>query len=241
MKILIVGESCQDIFMYGQVKRLEPSAPVPVIEINKTVKNPGMAMNVAKNIESLNINYDILTNSNWKNQTKTRMVEENINHMFLRVDQEEKYEKFDRNSTDFSTYDAVIISDYNKGFLSIEDIEYICSKNNLVFLDTKKPLNSWAECARYIKINSAEHRNAEHITEELEKKLILTLGNKGASHVGKIYPVHKTEVKDLSGAGDTFLAGLVCRYIKSNNIQDSIDFANKCATKVVQKKGVSTV
>ena len=53
MKVLVVGESCQDIFMYGEVKRLEPSAPVSVIKINNTIKNPGMAMNVAQNLLSL--------------------------------------------------------------------------------------------------------------------------------------------------------------------------------------------
>ena len=48
-------------------------------------------------------------------------------------------------------------------------------------------------------------------------------------------------VKDLSGAGDTFLAGLVCEYIKSKNIELAIKFAQECTTIVVQKEGVATV
>ena len=49
------------------------------------------------------------------------------------------------------------------------------------------------------------------------------------------------EVKDVSGAGDTFISALCCRYLKSHNIQESILFANECATTVVQKRGVSTI
>jgi bifunctional ADP-heptose synthase (sugar kinase/adenylyltransferase) len=227
--------------MYGKVERLEPSAPVPVIKINDIVKNPGMAMNVAKNIGSLNMPYDIVTNSNWKNITKTRIVEENINHMFLRVDEETGYTKFNKKTVDFALYSAVIISDYDKGFLSKEDIIHICNSHHLVFLDTKKPIGDWCKCATYVKINDAEYKNAEKITDILKQKLIITLGNKGACHLDKIYSVDKTEVKDVSGAGDTFLAGLVVEYMRSNSIEKSIKFANKCATKVVQKKGISAV
>ena len=49
------------------------------------------------------------------------------------------------------------------------------------------------------------------------------------------------EVKDISGAGDTFLAGLVVEYLKSNDIVASIAFAQECTKIVVQKHGVSTV
>ena len=241
MRILVIGESCQDVFMYGKVERLEPSAPVPVIKINNTVKNPGMAMNVAKNLAVLNIEYDLITNTNWEYLTKTRIVEENINHMFLRVDQELNYMKFNSKNIDFSQYAAIIISDYDKGFICKKEIQEICSKHTLVFLDTKKPIGSWCECATYIKINSKEYENAEEKTDVLKNKLILTLGSEGAMHLDKVYPVDKTEVKDLSGAGDTFLAALVAEYTKSEDMELAIKFANKCATKVVKKKGVNTV
>jgi sugar/nucleoside kinase (ribokinase family) len=46
------------------------------------------------------------------------------------------------------------------------------------------------------------------------------------------------EVKDVSGAGDTFLAGLVSTFIHTKDIDKSIKFANKCATEAVSQKGV---
>ena len=48
-------------------------------------------------------------------------------------------------------------------------------------------------------------------------------------------------VKDISGAGDTFLAGLVVEYVRSDDIQKAIDYAQECTKIVVQKHGVSTI
>jgi sugar/nucleoside kinase (ribokinase family) len=57
----------------------------------------------------------------------------------------------------------------------------------------------------------------------------------------KLYPVDKVEIKDLVGAGDTFLASFVYKLINTNDINESLNFANECATIVVQKKGVITI
>ena len=71
--------------------------------------------------------------------------------------------------------------------------------------------------------------------------MIVTVGSKGCKYQDKIYPVPEVSVKDVSGAGDTFLAALVVAYLKNNDIKTAITFANKCATKVVQKRGVVTI
>ena len=55
------------------------------------------------------------------------------------------------------------------------------------------------------------------------------------------FPVEEVSVKDVSGAGDTFLSGLVVEYIKTNDIRKSIKFAQECTTKVVQQTGVTTI
>ena len=65
--------------------------------------------------------------------------------------------------------------------------------------------------------------------------------NSNSNNYGKVYDVKDVEIKDLSGAGDTFLAGLVCKYLRTNNIEESINFANECATDVVQKQGVTVI
>ena len=114
--------------------------------------------------------------------------------------------------------------------------------HDLVFLDTKKILGPWAKNVNYIKINIHEYEKTKKmIDEETYNNLIITMGAAGAKHKDITYPVDEVEIKDVSGAGDTFLAGLVTEYMKTKCIETSIKFANDCATKVVQKKGVSVV
>jgi sugar/nucleoside kinase (ribokinase family) len=75
----------------------------------------------------------------------------------------------------------------------------------------------------------------------LKNKLIITLGSNGCSFKEKQFPVNNVEIKDLTGAGDSFLAAFVFKFLMDENIYDAINFANECATLVVQQKGVNTI
>jgi len=244
MKVLVIGESCNDIFCYGTCDRLCPEVPVPVFNPTETLTNPGMAKNVQKNIQSLGVDADLCTNKNWERIKKTRYIDYRTNYMFMRLDENDNlYEKFEGiDDIDFLKYDAVILSDYNKGFLSEEDIHNIGIKHDCIFLDTKKILGDWCDLSKYIKINKYEFERSKHaVAPQMKEKLIVTLGSSGCCYKNKIYPVPKVEIKDLSGAGDTFIAGLVVKYVETKNIKKSLIYANECATKVVQKRGVSTI
>ena len=243
MNLLVLGESCADIFSYGECGRLCPEAPVPVFNLIKTVTNAGMAMNVKSNLESLGAQVNIHTNKNWQNITKTRFIDLKSNHMFMRLDcNDTSYGKSSIKKINFKKYDGIVISDYNKGFLSNKDIEYICSHHPNTFLDTKKILGDWCAAAKFIKINSHEYdASAPTLTDKIKNKVIITMGPRGCLHNEIVYPVKEVEIKDVSGAGDTFLSGLCYKFLLGGDIADSIKFANECATKVVQKRGVSVV
>jgi D-beta-D-heptose 7-phosphate kinase/D-beta-D-heptose 1-phosphate adenosyltransferase len=166
--------------------------------------------------------------------------------MIIRIDSgEEKIQRIDNlQLVDFKKYDAVVISDYNKGFLTEEDIQHITHNHELVFLDTKKWLGDWAKDVPFVKINEVEYKKTQHTIQNEEwtrENLIITVGSRGCVYKDKVYPVEKVEIKDLSGAGDSFLAALVYGYLKNKDIGESIKFANRCATQVVQQKGVTTI
>jgi sugar/nucleoside kinase (ribokinase family) len=167
-------------------------------------------------------------------------VDAKTNQMFFRLDSTTKFKRVKLKAINFKEYDAIVISDYDKGFLHKDDIKAISEIHNLTFLDTKKTIGDWAEKITFVKINQYEYEKSKSIFEKdnFKNKLVKTLGPKGCEHKGKIYPVPEVEVKDLSGAGDTFLAGLVCNYLHSEDIIDSIKFANQCATEAVSQKGV---
>ena len=245
-KILVIGESCKDVFYYGQVNRLCPEAPVPVFKQCGIRENGGMAKNVESNLLALGDEVDLLTNENWQLITKARYVHSGSNYMFLRVDNNDhEYGVLTRDmfeKIDMSKYDAVIVSDYDKGYLSEEILALISESHDLVFLDTKKILGSWCKNFNFIKINSKEYSLTKHtIDETIQDKIIVTRGPKGCIYQGKVYPVDNVEIKDTSGAGDTFISGLCNYFCKTKNIDESIAFANDCATVVVQKRGVSVV
>ncbi len=246
MKILIVGESCLDVYQYGDSRRLCPEAPVPVFNSNKTREtNGGMAWNVYNNVSAIapEMHVDLCTNTSWESITKTRYVDYRTNYIVLRIDEnEDKYGSCDVDKHDFESYDVVVISDYNKGFLTEEDIEKISLKAKTTFLDTKKILGPWCKNIDYIKINDVEYERTQHkLTEDIVERMIITTGPNGCNYQDKVFPVPKVEIKDTSGAGDTFISGLAVEYVRSNNILEAIRFANKCATRVVQKRGVSVL
>lgn len=241
-KILVIGESARDIFVYCHAERLAPDLPIPVLNVIEQKENPGMAMNVERNIKSIISSCDIVTNPNWEKVTKTRYMHHVSNHAFLRVDTNPRMSPARVRKIPLSHYAVIAISDYNKGFLSEEDIQYICEHHDCVFLDTKKVLGNFAGNAKFIKINNFEYeRSKAYITPELMRKIIVTQGGAGALFRDTIYPVRRFEVKDTSGAGDSFFAALVVKYSETKNIEKSIRFANQCASNTVQHRGVSVI
>ncbi len=95
---------------------------------------------------------------------------------------------FDRQREDH--YDAIIISDYCKGFLEEDDIQFICENNDNVFVDTKKKLGKWIEFADFIKINELEYKkNHEMLSNGFEEKLIVTLGSRGCRYNNQMFRV----------------------------------------------------
>jgi D-beta-D-heptose 7-phosphate kinase/D-beta-D-heptose 1-phosphate adenosyltransferase len=247
--ILVIGDSCIDKFTYGDTVRLAPEAPVPVFNPLYDHTNAGMAGNVVANLQSLGTNTYFIYNN--EEIIKTRYVDDRTGHILLRVDTNDKVKRINKlhlqdiknNQYQSNLIDAIVISDYNKGFLEEDDIRYICENNTNVFIDTKKILDTWCTNATFIKINNVEYEHTKYSLKDLnlEDKLIITLSNKGCKHKNKIYPVKKVEIRDVSGAGDTFMSGLVIEYVRSKDIEQAIKFAQECATIVVQKPGVSTI
>lgn len=247
MKVLVIGDSCEDVFRYGTCDRLCPEAPVPVMKPTRTTGNGGMAINVMENLKALGVETDIVTND--IRPVKTRYVDEVSNQVLLRVDENDEIRSLtaqEFNAIDFDKYNAVVISDYDKGFLSDVDIDLIAREQSItVFMDTKKKIGDWATWVDVIKINQKEYlENSDWLLKfYVEGDLVVTNGKQGAIlNFTHEFPItDELEVRDLSGAGDTFLAALVASYLKNNDICESIQFANRCASWVVSQKGVVTI
>ena len=240
-KVLVIGESCTDIFVYGTSKRKSPEGNGPVFVPISETYGLGMAGNTANNLMAMGLDVDTYFDKG--NITKTRYVNKDTNELYLRLDENDITNRINIiDLPDLTKYDTVVISDYCKGFLTEEDIAKIASLHSLVILDTKKKLGNWCKDITFIKVNRQEFQNNFGVIKEndwLFDKIICTLDRGGAMHKTKIFEVQSVDTADVSGAGDTFVSGFVARYLECNNIEESIDWANYCAGEVVKKKGVS--
>ena len=190
----------------------------------------GMSSNVCINLKKFGLNVVHLHNGN--GIEKHRIIDSRFNHHLLRYDvgEETLLEEIDiKKIKKQKNIDAIVISDYDKGFLRYNSIVEICEnfKGLPIFVDTKKQnLTCFKDCV--IKINEKEFKEVKKFPKDC--KMIVTLGDKGALYEDVVYPTTKTEVFDVCGAGDVFLSGLVYGFLKHRDIPSAIQLANKCAT-----------
>jgi D-beta-D-heptose 7-phosphate kinase/D-beta-D-heptose 1-phosphate adenosyltransferase len=236
--VLLIGDSCTDIYNIGTVDRISPEAPVPILKIINTYELPGMSANVHLNLKNLNIDADFVHNDTCI--TKTRFIDKRSGQHLIRVDSEDNVVQWSgKTPAPLNSYDAIVISDYNKGFLTYEHIENIISAVTCpVFIDTKKQdLSRFSASWVYVKINEMEYKNRSSVP----MNLIVTLGDKGAmlrsGCCDELFETKEVEVMDVCGAGDTFLAALTAQYLFTKDIGKSILFANVAAGLTVQHRG----
>jgi bifunctional ADP-heptose synthase (sugar kinase/adenylyltransferase) len=243
IKILVIGEKCIDRFMYCDVSRFSPEAPVPVLNPMEIVENDGMAGNVVRNI--LAMKSDSLVTHWYQDEiiTKTRFVEKKSNHMFLRLDEGEtnisKADLSDERLLELNNFDIVVVSDYHKGFMNDNDLVNIGRNSKISILDSKRKLTKEIVSSfTFVKLNEKESLQNSELLEC--NNILITLGSKGTKFNDEVYPSpNPQETIDVSGAGDTFTSSFILKYIETGDIKSSIIWANEMASIVVSKRGVA--
>lgn len=239
-KILIIGDVIIDRYIYGTSTRLSPEAPVPVIKHLSEKETLGGAGLVYENLKSLGVDVD-LYDTGEEPSIKTRVICDG--HYITRIDDD----KF-ANGTDvldkiinddFSQYEYVVLSDYNKGVLdeSRRIIEHINKFGCKIIVDPKEHASHY-EGAWLVKPNEKEFQEyfinwqGNIIITQASNNVVATIDN-------KIYdiPVEKVEVSDVTGAGDCFLAAFVYGLTKKYAYQKCLEIATKAATKSVKHVG----
>jgi D-beta-D-heptose 7-phosphate kinase/D-beta-D-heptose 1-phosphate adenosyltransferase len=220
------------VYQYGTIDRLSPEAPVPVFVPTRTEERAGMAGNVANNLEALGCYVNYL---HGETSVKTRLIDERSKQQIVRIDRDAQSTPITFDTDIPNVYDAVVISDYNKGTVSYELIEELVALSIPIFIDTKK-LDLERFQGAWVKINELEHSK---IKSECSG-LIVTRGSRGASAIHHNIDVSSpsVEVVDVTGAGDTFLAALTYQYLDTGDIEKAIRFANLASAVTVQHLGV---
>ena len=238
--ILVIGDKCTDKYIYGECKRLSPEQPIPVLDKTHIEEKPGMAANTEVNLQAFGVNTLLI--SQREEIVKTRFVDSNSGYQLLRLDETPKVGRIANAELRMALLhmnpDAIVISDYDKGYLNDDDLWSLCHNfNRPIFVDTKKR-RLFQKDNVYWKINEKEFNDLDKDHLPNDTHLIVTLGSRGVKWAGTTFLPQTVKVFDVCGAGDTFLASLVYQFLKTKDMRKSIDFANRAAAISVTHPGV---
>lgn len=270
LKIAIIGDLIEDRYIFGDVERVSPEAPVVVVMKTGETSYLGGAGNVFLNLLNIGVDTYLFTRGE-KNivapdifihpgitPKKTRIMSKK--HHLLRID-EENINQEDVAYDDLSwrediekllpSLDAVIFSDYHKGTISAEiaqTIIHLCNEKAIpVIVDAKRDFEKY-KYANVIKCNKHEAKgiNVDELRVSLHVNyFIVTMGEYGAILNSSTGIDHVSTpsigIIDVCGAGDTVMAVLAVAYSSGNNIIQSLELANKAAAETCKHAGVYAI
>lgn len=243
MKVAVIGDLIIDRYIYGTASRLSPEAPVPVVKQERVVEKQGGAGNLYENLVSLGVDCDFV-NLLAKPSVKTRVFCDG--HYVTRIDNDHVADcdvAWDIiRSLDFTGYEYVVLSDYNKGALdrSREIIAHVTKFGCKVIVDPKRHRQAY-KGAWLIKANKKESIEYDYSAVNQDYNVIITDAQGPIEAVidGRLYivDVDQVEVADVTGAGDCFLAAFVYGLTKKHNHRKCLELASKAATESVKHVG----
>jgi len=235
MRILVIGDGCIDEYRYGEIRRVNPESTAPLLNFEDSEEKLGMAFNVAKNLRSFGAVVELLVPTEMSR--KIRYIDRRTGEHLLRVDHDVQAQSCLVGSK--YMFDAIVISDYDKGFVTNEVIWKLRQKfQGPIYMDTKKK-NLADFPGIYIKINQRELYESTSIPDP--EHLIVTYGAKGCGYKDSLYPAKVIEVVDVCGAGDVFLAAMVYKHIQTGDMNIALPFANEKAAISCQSIGAVCV
>ena len=296
LKFLVIGDVMLDRYVIGDVSRISPEAPVPVLTVQEEKSVAGGASNVALNLRSLGSSVetigwfgadqkgnklveilstaDVKVDTNFRFSSAPTISKSRVtasNQQICRVDREAHVADYspdlrvlgDLLIPKVKTADAVIISDYGKGFVTNELLELVSSHARFVAIDPKPSRLLKYSDPDLLTPNRLEALELAGLSRETRgpfpqievvdriferfapKMLAITLGSEGMllAKDGKIkstIPTAAREVFDVSGAGDTVIASLTMALVSGESFEHSAEFANLAAGVVVGKVGTAT-
>jgi D-beta-D-heptose 7-phosphate kinase/D-beta-D-heptose 1-phosphate adenosyltransferase len=241
MKVLVLGDVIIDKYIYGTSERLSPEAPVPVVKYLREVETLGGAGLVYENLKSLGVDVTLFETEQ-PSSIKTRVICDG--HYVTRIDDDKSADGTSVLETielqDFSEYEYVILSDYNKGVLdeSLEIIKHINKFNCKIIVDPKEYsthyIGAWLVKPNYKEFGDFGFTNWQDniVTTNAGDNVVASIDN-----VVYDIPVEAVEVSDVTGAGDCFLAAFVYGLTKQYTYKHCLELAIKGSREAVKHVG----
>lgn len=209
VSILVVGDIMLDHYVRGDVERISPEAPVPILKVTDEYNMLGGCGNVIRNLRKLGANVtcvaavgndypgravlkrlkklrvglNVIVRDDIITTRKTRFIANNGYIQMLRADREEvKYVKSDSLVIE-NNYDIIIVSDYAKGMITAGIMSKLKDMGIPIIVDPK-PKNMWLYNNVFmITPNKKEYEeiciSSEHPFTQGVRYILKTLGKEG--------------------------------------------------------------
>ncbi|WP_373036187.1 D-glycero-beta-D-manno-heptose-7-phosphate kinase [Sulfurimonas sp.] len=241
------------------------------VSVSSVIGDDDNGLELRNMLKAINVDdSNLIVQKSRKTSKKSRIIA--VSQQILRYDKESKNEIenesvkkiLDSISTNISSYDALILSDYGKGILTTELCQGVISlakKHGVkVLVDPKGNDFSKYKGAYLLTPNKKEAilaTNIEIKDDESLKEALLKLKNEVDLDISLItlseggiatyetqvkrFPTVAKEVFDVTGAGDTVIASIAFALSAGKSIEETASFANLAAGVVVGKIGSATV
>lgn len=253
-KILVIGDRMVDRYWFADPPtRVSPEAPIPVHRIYRSSEFPGGAGNVWHNLLTLGADARIVNGTQLigtlvgegdpKIPTKHRLMVND--RQIARWDEWDDVDPIDLEALDQAILhwmpDAIVVSDYGKGSISDEVIQWVGEQERPTFIDTKRQPDDFTRVfGRTFFPNEAEYKHYQELYDQ--SHFVYKRGAKGIQYRGfdkvyEEYPAWAKRVVSVCGAGDTVIAAYAYAYCKGYK---PLPFANAAAAAVVAKPWTAT-
>lgn len=291
-RVLVIGDVMVDEYLHVTTERSAQEADIPVYDLVRTESRLGGAGNVAANIKALDDDIHVtlsciadgdarsLIISNGLDTycaygspiKKTRLINRDI--IVTRLDNKKLCdearvsmleEMYTTSALDLNDFDAIVISDYDKGTITKSIVEKIMKSSATIIVDSKRKDLSIFKGANFLNINFDEYSTQcsnkiyRQTVEELFDHVIVTRGKDSTyllqyeSVAGdrskysyllhkEEFPVDVTETIDVTGCGDTHTAAFTIGLLRDkDDVRNAVRYANRCASIAVTKQGTAKV
>lgn len=301
LRLLVIGDLMLDRFIWGEVERLSPEAPVPILRVVSEKSSLGGAANVIHNVRSLGgqvtacgiVGKDeagkrilaalekigastagLITDARFQTIEKSRIIASPHHQQIVRLDRENHQSiagPILKRLRDFiaanaASFDAVVVSDYGKGAVHAELLEWLASgagrQKIVCVVDPKKENYDRYRFATLITPNKNEASEASGIAIADENSLVaagkklvrkwraeavlITRGADGMSLFRprlpvQHFPTDPRDVFEVTGAGDTVVAVCALALAAGASFAEAATLANVAAGFVGDEVGTVAV
>lgn len=263
MRVLVAGDAMIDRYWHGDITRVSPEAPVPVVTMDREEYSPGGAKNVARNLEAMGVEVREVYSVSYKIDPVIKLRVMARGQQVCRIDWDKPQQAISCEALMEAAEDCdiAILSDYGKGALSNAPACIWRLKNigKRVFVDPRGTDPHRYRDADLLKPNLAEARalvGEWKSEDELEFKIkkmqrdarigavLLTRGADGMTlYAGAVthIPCDSRQVFDVTGAGDTVIAAFTASVARGLGYAEAARAANRAAGIAVSRPGTAVV